>query len=324
MTVSPHSPISDELRDEAIEWAIRASNDGSDQDRRALAAWLAQDPAHRAAYAEISARLDWLDSFRDADLAVRREALRHRPPARRDRAQRYAGLAMAATVMLVAGLTAFSPDGWYGTHDRYTVPRGGHQAIRLADGSRLELNTDSEVEVRLNRRERSVTLQRGEAYFHVAHDASRPFTVTAGKGHTVDIGTAFDVHLRPDRVVVAVQEGRVRVDAQQSRELGAAQALAYDPAGEFVAVGPGESVASLTAWRQGKLIFDNRRLDEVLAEIGRYHDIRLRLADPALGKSKVSGTFFIDRLDTSLGIIADSLGVPLTRTQAGEVVLGTP
>jgi transmembrane sensor len=81
-------------------------------------------------------------------------------------------------------------------------------------------------------------------------------------------------------------------------------------------------VDTVTAWRRGKLVFNNRRLDEVLAEIGRYHDIRLRLSDPSLGRLKVSGTFFINRLDTSLEIIADSLGVALTRPRPGEVVLG--
>jgi transmembrane sensor len=217
MTSFPDSRISDELRDQAIEWAIRCLDGGSEEERRALAAWLEEDPAHRAASAEIAARLEWLDSFRGADLPARREAARYRPSRHRRRAQRWVGLALAAALVLALGLTAFSPDGWYGSRDRYVAARGDFQTVDLADGSRLELNTDSEVEVRLNRWQRSVTLVRGEAYFRVAHDAERPFVVIAGNGRSVDIGTEFDVYMRPDRVLVAVHEGRVRVDARQSR-----------------------------------------------------------------------------------------------------------
>lgn len=322
MTSFLDSRISEELRYQAIEWAIRCSDGGSEDERRALAAWLEEDPAHRAAYAEIAARLEWLDSFRGADLPARREAARYRPSRHRRRAQRWVGLALAAALVLALGLTAFSPDGWYGSRDRTAGERGDFQTIDLADGSRLELNTDSEVEVRFNRWQRSVTLVRGEAYFRVAHDAERPFVVIAGNGRSVDIGTEFDIYMRPDRVLVAVHEGRVRVDARQSRELGPSETLAYNRAGEFVPVGSAESVDTVTAWRRGKLVFNNRRLDEVLAEIGRYHDIRLRLTDASLGRLTVSGTFFINRLDTSLEIIAHSLGVALTRPRPGEVVLG--
>jgi transmembrane sensor len=79
-----------------------------------------------------------------------------------------------------------------------------------------------------------------------------------------------------------VQEGSVRVEAKQTSELTATQSVAYDQNGEFVSIPTRQSVDSITAWRRGKLILDNRRLDEVLLEIGRYHNVQLRLSDVML------------------------------------------
>jgi transmembrane sensor len=162
---------------------------------------------------------------------------------------------------------------------------------------------------------------KGEVYFSVIHNAEKPFIVQAGAGRSIDIGTEFDVYRQPEQVIIAVQEGSVRVEANQSRDLIASEAVAYNQKGDFINLPAKLNIDSVTAWRRGKLIFDNRRLDEVLSEIGRYHKVQLRLAETQLADNKVSGTFFIDRLEANLATIANSLNLTVRHISDGEIVL---
>lgn len=309
----------DKPKDVAIAWVLRLhSASCTAKDRQDFIDWLAQTPEHQKLYQHFDAQWQALDRFKGLDSPVRREALRYRPD--RKLRKRVAGLAMAASVLLALGLTAFTPDGWYGVDMRYSATHGSHETINLADGSHLELNSDTEVKIHLSRWQRSVELLRGEAFFSVVHESERPFVVTAANGRILDIGTEFDVYVQAETVLVAVEEGVVQVNANESRELTASHALAYNRNGEFITASA-DNVENLTAWRRGQLIFDNRRLDEVLAELGRYHNTQVRLASPALGKLKVSGSFRIDRLASALDTIASTLPVTILHSSADVVVL---
>jgi len=322
MTTPAVTDNTEALKDEAVEWLIRLSAESCTRsDRKAFDTWVQQSAAHQAAYAEIARRLNWLEYAAKNDTISRGEALRYRPHKQKTIAHCRTKLATAALVLLTLGAATFSSGGWYGSNAHYSVARGGHETINLSDGSNLEMNTDSEVNVRINRWQRSVEVVKGEVFFSVAHNAERPFIVTAGAGRSIDIGTEFEVYRQPRQVVVAVQEGSVRVEAKQSRELIASQTVAYDQNGEFIPLPPKFSITNTTAWRRGKLIFDNRRLDDVLAEIGRYHSVQLKLADPKLADNKVSGTFSIKRLESNLATIANSLNLTVRHTESGEIVL---
>ncbi len=217
-------------------------------------------------------------------------------------------LGFAAMLLAVLGVTAPTPDGWLGAWYTYTTPKGASETVTLAEGSHIELNTDTKVRVHLNRWWRKIELMRGVAFFTVIHDAARPFEVKAGEGSIRDLGTAFVVHREPSRVRVAVLEGRVRVRAQESRELSAGQRVAYTPSGLLAPVEQAD-VAVLTAWRQGQLIFRGHRLEEVLAELGRYHDTNLLIRDPVLSDLRVSGVFRTQDLASVLNAIELTLPV---------------
>ena len=322
MTTPVLSDSADALRRQAIAWRIgQCGANWTADDQVAFEAWLRLSPAHAAAYAEISRRLNWLERLAASDTVSRDAALRYRPVMSKSGLGRWTKLATAAVVLLGLGVATFSSQGWYGRSSHYVVQRGGHQTLSLADGSVLELNTDSEIQVRLNHWQRRVEVIKGEVFFKVVHQPERPFLVMAGAGRSVDIGTEFNVYRQAGQVLVAVQEGRVRVDARQSRDLSAGQVAAYDDNGEFVALPAGLSVDNVTAWRRGKLVFNNRRLDEVLAEIGRYHQVRLQLSEHKLADNKVSGAFFIDRLEDNLATIAGSLNLKVVHALNGEVSL---
>ncbi len=314
------SELKDKSRDEAMDWVLKLrSKSVTQEDRQAFENWLTKDPEHRQIFERLVARWEGLDRFKGADFPVRSKALSYRPPVRYHWRQ-WGGLAVAASVFLALGVSFFIPEVWNGSDALYSTHHGQHETINLADGSHLELNSDTEVHVHFNYWKRTVELVRGEAFFSVVHDADHPFVVTAANGQIKDIGTEFDVYLQADKVLIGVQEGIVRVNANKSRDVSANQLLAYNRAGEFIDQ-PTEAVENFTAWRHGQLVFNNRRLDEVLVELGRYHNIKLSLANSGLGSLKVSGQFEIDRLNSALDIIASTLPITIQHPSADEVVL---
>jgi transmembrane sensor len=310
----------DKLRDEAIEWLIRLrAPECSDADRRACDLWLAKSPQHRAAYAQAEMQWQWMEQFKSRRFSAREEALRYRPK-KKMVSMPFMVFAVAASLLLVCGIVAFGPNGWYGVRTSYMAAKGARETVVLDDGSRLELNTDSEIKVRLSRWQRSVELVRGEVFFNVAHDGERPFEVRAAGGRITDIGTAFEVYLQPETVLVAVQEGSVRVDGYGSRNLVAGQQITYNRRGEF-SLESAREISELTAWRQGQVVFHDRPLSEVLSEIGRYHDTRIRISDPKQRSLRVSGVFRTARLDAVLDIITTTLPVKAERIGEHEILL---
>ncbi|MDD5579558.1 MAG: FecR family protein [Methylobacter sp.] len=308
---------SDALRDEAVDWLLRLhSKTCTESERRAFHAWLAESQNHRQAYAEMQAHWAWMEPFKKIPFPARDAALHHRCKSRY-------GLflyGIAASLLLALGLTAFSPNGWVGVFQTYSTEKGHYQTLALADGSSLELNTDTVARVHFNHWRRSVELVQGEAFFTVAHEAERSFEVQAGKARIRDIGTAFDVYMKPEQVIIAVREGIVEVQAVDKRELTAGQQLGINSNGEFQPL-QNQDIAGLTPWREGQLVFRNRRLDDVLAELSRYHDTRIRLQAQALGKSRISGTFHTAKLDEILNAVATVLLVKISHLASHEIVL---
>ncbi len=315
-----HPESSDKLRDAAVNWLVRLnSKECPESERTAFERWLNADEANRRAYTEVEAHWRWMDAFRLRSFRARDEALSYRPPRRA--AGRIAELALAASVLAAIGLTALTPAGWYGVGATYQTARGGHESVILGDGSTLELNTNTIAKVRINRWRRSVELLRGEAYFKVIHDEQRPFVVKAGNGEVRDLGTAFNVYARPERVEVTVDDGSVRVEAHGSRVLVAGQRLAYGRRGEFLALEKEGDEDQPTAWRQGQIVFRDRPLSEVLQEISRYHDTRVRLADEGMGSLHVSGIFRTDDLNSTVDTIAKTLNLHAHRLSQDSIVL---
>ncbi len=315
MKTTPPSP--DSVHAQAVDWLLRIRSENCPEtERHAFNIWLEASASHRQAYETVLAQWEWMEPFKAMNFPARDAALRYRGKSPR----RLFIYSAAATLLLAMGLTAFMPNGWLGIPHTYVAEKGDRQTVTLADGSRIELNTESEVRVHFNHWQRSVEIIKGEAFFTVNHDAERPFEVRAGSGRIRDIGTAFEVYIKPEHVIVAVQEGIVEVQASGKRELTAGQQLAFSNSGEFQAL-QAQDVAGLTAWRQGNLVFRNRRLDDVLAEVGRYHDTRVRLQNETLGKLRVSGTFHTAELGDTLDAIAAILPVNIDHVGTHEIVL---
>jgi transmembrane sensor len=174
----------------------------------------------------------------------------------------------------------------------YTTAKGQQTSFTLADGSEIVLNTDTELKVQFNPLSRVLTLNRGEASFNVAHETFRGFTVAAGHGEIIDIGTRFNVYRTPEQVVVTVTEGAVKVQTGRDypAPLVAGQRLSYNADG-LLSLPDRPDLSAVTAWRQGLIVLDMTPLNEATAQFARYHPVRFIFDDAALKNLRVSGTF---------------------------------
>lgn len=312
-TSSP--PIRQEVRSAAARWLARrqggALTSGEQQD---FLRWLNAHEENRSAYEEAERlweQLGGLEPLAGRQLAEARAYLADagRKPARR----RVLGFALAASLAAVAAWNA----GWldFPREQTYRTALGEHKTFTLADGSRLDLDTDSEITVRYSHRARELTLTRGQAAFAVAHGDARPFDVFAGQGRVRDVGTQFDVRRYDDRVAVTVLEGAVEVKGPSAavRQLRQGERISFTPQGDFSPLETADANA-VAAWREGRLVFHSRPLGEVLAELGRYHSASLTVTSSRLLNIKVSGVFPTDNLNLALNTITATLPVKLTRT----------
>ncbi|WP_245513104.1 FecR family protein [Enterovirga rhinocerotis] len=197
--------------------------------------------------------------------------------------------------------------------DHYTGI-GEVRTIRLADGSTLELNTDSAVIVRFSQAERRVLLLRGEAFFDVARNPDRPFVVEASMLSATALGTRYGVRA-PDGSFsgsVGVESGRVAVAGGHDRAvLRAGEAAGVTAQGQL---GVRQAdISNETAWRSGKLVFSNRPLREVMAALERYRHGRIVVMDDKAAEQLVSGIFDLNDTDDALRVLEENLPVSIIR-----------
>jgi transmembrane sensor len=309
------SRLSTNVREEASRWWVRLDGGGlSEADRQAFETWREQSPDHRAAFAEICAFWGELDGL-ESRLFPSSTGAAQTPSAARpvSRQPSYLGWAMAASLLLAVTVIPALMSGAY-----YQSAVGELRRIALEDGSVVYLGSDSALDVDFGPRQRRLKLRKGEGWFEVAHDLSRPFVVEAGKGSATALGTVFDVKYLNERVQVTVIESRVAVDygpraARGGRfTLDAGEQTAYS--GESAPSGPHRAdLDAVSAWRRGRLIFENQPLGEVIGELNRYHQGLVVIADGSLRDRPVSGAFRTDRPAEVMMALENSLGLKSTR-----------
>jgi transmembrane sensor len=276
-----------EIEAQAAAWIRRRHFwDWTAAEQSALDAWLDEAISHRVAYWRM-----------EAGFARTEKLVALRAPAAEAPARRFPfliGIAAAfviAAVIGVAAMKAVQPP-----QDRlYTTRIGGHETIAFADGSKIELNTDTVLRTRMTTDQRMVWLDKGEAYFQVRHDAAHPFIVNIGNRRVTDLGTAFLVRRDEARMEVAVMQGRVRLDAAGY----ARQTAMLTPGDVVTAAGETMSRAKKTTnelinelgWRRGVLVFDNMTLANAVEEFNRYNTQKIIVTDPAAARLAMVGTF---------------------------------
>jgi transmembrane sensor len=314
MIEQPHSSA---IRQQAIDWLVRKQSGAfAAAERQRFEQWLAADPLHRRIYEQVERA--WGDLPRpQAELSVARKK-----PSRLRLSYRPLIIASAASLLLAVGLCA--KEGWPLIDDSvFQTAKGELRQITLADGSLIELNSDTELAVHYSWFGRSLELVRGEALFSVAPGKLRPFEVSAGGGRLRDIGTRFDVAIGPSANRISVLEGAIDLSLPatgEQRQTEAGQMMTYNAAtvlSEPVAA----DVKTFAVWRNRKLIFRNTLLSEVVKELERYHPVQVRLVDPSLNSLTLGGVFDSNDLERFLATLKAVLPVEIKRDKNGDVLI---
>jgi transmembrane sensor len=287
--------------------------DWSPTDQAELDAWLAQSTAHEVAFVRL------MSGYSRTDRLV---ALRAPRIDRRLSLARL--LRVAAGLAVVAALGTWAMQHSAGPKDvTYSTPVGGRQTIMLADGSRIDLNTDSVLRLRGDASRRLAFLDKGEAYFQIRHDAQHPFVVTAAHHRITDLGTKFLVRTNTDRLDVTLVEGRARVDSSES-----ARAVDLEPGDEVIATAEklntirrnAQQVSDKLGWRRGVIVFKHTTLADAAAEFNRYNPNRIVLGSGAVAALKIDGTFPSDDPDAFVEITQDILHLRIEK-RGNNIVL---
>ena len=303
-------------------------------------AWLAEDPRHVDEFRRISTLWSTLGRLELSDLDPELRALVGSADAptslaaaseRKWRSWFVGVTATAAAVATAAGvLFAFDPAPGASEIQPIVVAQvfvsapGEIRSITLEDGSIATLGADSEIEVTIAPDSRAVILKSGEAYFDVVSDATRPFTVDAGRLDILVLGTEFDVQLGRDDISVGVAEGTVAVaypalmgggplNQSHEQEIGAGFAVSVDESGELAEVRY-VGADAVAAWRDYRLSYAGATLAEVVADANRYSAVPIRISEYRVGQIKVSGSFDAKEIEATLDILAEILPIRIDRS----------
>lgn len=307
------------VRDDAARWFVRLQEPAvSADEQQRFDAWLNEHPQHRDEFQ----LLQGLWTAADLLPAPRLKALVETPPSRQRRP--FVRYAVAASVLAVAlGLGLFSGlNHLAGYSAEFATALGERKHVALPDGSVIDMNSRSRLQVRYESGRRLIELSEGEAMFSVEHDTSRPFVVEAGSGKVTVTGTRFDVRRDVTQTRVAVEQGTVKVQGHNAPDnefisLTAGLGTHIDAHGQ-VAAAYAVNPAELTAWRGGKLVFNNASLSEVAAEVSRYREKPLTVANPAVANLRLTSVFKSDNTEALLKALPSILPVAVRTLADGS------
>lgn len=306
--------IDDRVAEEAAGWVARLqSSDATERDRQEFQLWLKHDAAHRAAYDELKNL--WADL---KDVPIPSDRLKKLRISRRATVRNIVAIGIIAALSVTLYRMGFVDRM---RADYYTAI-GEVSSITLADGSRVDLNTDSAIVVRYSQAERRIQLLRGEAFFDVARNPERPFVVDDSSLKATALGTQYSVRTASGDSLgdVRVEQGRVEVTSSRDQVVLEAGGVASLTTLGRLAVTTAD-VANETAWRGGKLVFSGQPLRDVLATLERYRHGRIVVLDSAAAEQRVSGIFDLNDTDQALRVLEENLPVSVTHLTGLMVVV---
>lgn len=310
-----------EIEADALDWVMALDRSNDARSQRRLDAWLAGDTRRQGAF--LKAQAMWASmGAPEAEVTTLFPATAPRPARRGiDRRTALIGGGLAAGFAAAIGFTL--------RPQVYRTETGEQRAMPLEDGSTIRINTQSALSVALTRERRVIRLKGGEAWFKVAHDKARPFTVEAGGVAVQATGTAFAVRRAQNGVDVLVTEGSVDVWALEapSRKvaLRAGQSLfvaqaAPAPDKARILDDAGE-VRRKLAWRDGRIELDGETLGFAVAEFNRYNRLQLRVAGDALAGERLYGVFSVDDPEGFARAAQVSLHASVQRPSPDEIAI---
>ncbi len=358
------------IEEEAAAWLIKLDSDTpvSAADRQALHEWLGRSPIHREEINDLADFWGRMNVLTELAVPLGRSETQ---PERSAFTIAYRVLfslnrTSIATVVLLLGV-AIVFSSWMTTdplttsNGLYATAVGQQQTTHLADGSVIQLNTNSQMEVAYNEHYRNIRLLQGEGHFSVTKNPDRPFRVYAGDGRIQAVGTAFSIRLQDQDVNITVTEGRVSLASfnelkttaskagTDNKEQGIRDSRADDYAENLGILEVGQNtiikhrilkestdeqtkldtiqtieeqeLARRLSWRKGLLIFAGESLEDVVAEIGRYTTVSIDITDPEVRAIKIGGQFKVGEIDAMFDVLEENFGLRVTRLSYNHVQL---
>jgi transmembrane sensor len=306
MTPISSKPVSAQVLDAAIAWQLSLDS-GSPVEREEFAKWHAAHEEHARAWRQ----LGMLDQrFSVASGPARTALLQSREGIRRRVRKLGSGV---ASVVAVIGLALFAGERYlpidYWLADQRTAT-GEQRTIRLSDGTLINLNTHSALDVRFDEKQRLVVLQEGEILIETGHGDARPFIVETREGSMRALGTRFLVKREAEGTRLSVLKSAVAAHPESSPEEqilreGQQVLIHNDGLGPIVAANLGAD-----AWTRGMLVVDNARLEDLIREIGRYRRGYLGVA-PEVADLRITGSFPLQNTDLALNALLPTLPVQI-------------
>ena len=315
---------------DAIAWFVdrEDASEQTGETQAAFDAWLTESPRHLLAYWRAEAAWDHaglLTAVRGPRDLRAGTGLDVSSANRRDWKLWFGRMTAIAAVVVAGIVLGFQ---FLGQNTiTYATPVGGGRTVTLADGSRIELDTDTLIRVNTQRQNREVELVRGEAFFKVTHDPAHPLVVTVGDERLVDLGTQFDVRRESDRTKIGLVEGSVRLESgndwfhspQATLQPGD---IAVATTGKIlITEGANTELADDLAWRSGRLVFRHATLGEAAAEFNRYNREKLVVADPGVAELRFSSVFPVHGIEAFARVAKKSLGLHVAH-EGGNIVIG--
>lgn len=307
----------------AAHWLRKSElGDWREEDDAALNAWLAESMNHAVAYWRLKAAWKRAERISAIQQAVE---IKPAPAPRRPYWPFLLGAAasIAAAAVIAIGLPLLQPKQ---DVQSYATEVGGRETVSFSDGTRIELNTDTAVRARMTTQERTVWLDRGEAYFQVKHDTAHPLTVFVAGHRVTDLGTEFLVRDDANYLEVALLKGRARVDNVKAPK--AAPSVLLAPGDVALATTDAMSVTRMNTqdlqsqlgWRRGVLVFYHTTLGDAVAELNRYNHQKITVADAAAAQLRINGTFPANNAEL-FGRVAQVVLKLHVENKGGEIVI---
>lgn len=319
------------MREAAVWMTLLHGPDRSARMEAGFRRWLAANRSHSVAFEAVATAWEATEGLRASELPRLGRS-------RRARVRTRFAYAMAMMAMLtVVGLL-----GWviYLHAIGIETEVGEQRMLTLDDGSRVHLNTDTLLVVDYEPGHRRVELKQGEAYFEVAKDSKRPFIVSAGDRLVTALGTSFAVRNSDAQLSITLVEGQVVVSADSANKVGGASPSSppESQAGSIVLT-PGERLTfgsreqlrldrpvmdRVTAWRVGRVYFDDTSLADAAAEMNRYNRMQIHVESPRAAALQITGVFRTGDSESFANVVARSYGLQVTTTRQTIALSGEP
>lgn len=305
----------------ASEWIERRDfGPWSEADAKELESWLGQSLEHRVAFLRLD--FEWKRTERLAALRPLK------PPSNEAPAGKWRRTLRIAAAVAILGVVGSLGASYLLTQNgkSYSTPLGGRKVLTFADGSQIELNTNTVIRIAMDEHKRSAVLESGEAYFSIRHDASRPFVVTAANHKVIDLGTKFLMRTSGNKLEVALVEGSAKVEPSDARE--ARHAVTLKP-GDIAYALPGSmsvvrktpaDIGSDLGWRRGVLVFRHATLADAAEEFNRYNAQKIVIADPETARLTFSATLPTHETHTFVRILSKLFNTHSETTTEGIVI----